>query len=115
MSEFNSIPPAQAGPAAVVATNKEPAKAAPRRTEEVARASDKDDRKQDKLRALAQQLGAGKNTRLRIEFDRNAGKFVYFSINTTSGKVENQYPTESILNAARSLHDPSGLSVDKSA
>jgi len=53
--------------------------------------------------------------RLRIEFDTDAGRYVYQSVQTGTGEVVQQFPTEEALRRLSYLRDVAASKVDKQA
>lgn len=54
----------------------------------------------------------GNNTRLRIEHDKTTDRYVFMSIDKTSGEVMRQYPTEAMLAQIARVRQLTGLAID---
>ncbi|WP_439817008.1 hypothetical protein [Zavarzinia sp. CC-PAN008] len=53
------------------------------------------------------------NVRLRVEYDKDAERFVYFGVNVDSGEVIVQYPQDEVLRRIQASRSHLGLSLDK--
>ena len=63
----------------------------------------------------ATSAASGSTTRLRIEFSRETGRFVYQSIEPVTGKVLDQIPKEEIIRRLTFLREQGAQKVDQSA
>jgi len=55
------------------------------------------------------------NLQVKVEFDKQANRLVYKSVNPETGDVERQFPEEAILNIVRAVRQTQGLTVDATA
>lgn len=72
----------------------------------------------EQLRQVGEQLDRlypGSKLRLRIDFDRTAGRFVYQGVNPKTGEVVRQFPPETMLRQLAFLRQLSGLAIDSTA
>lgn len=72
----------------------------------------------EQVRQVGEQLDRlypGSKLRLRIDFDRAAGRFVYFGVNPNTGEVVRQFPPEAMLRQLAFVRQLAGLAVDSSA
>ncbi len=53
------------------------------------------------------------NSRLRIDRDENTGRFIYLSVDRTSGDVIKQFPPEQILSLLTFYRQPEGVALDQ--
>lgn len=53
------------------------------------------------------------NVRLRVEYDKEAEKFVYLGVNIDSGEVVVQYPQDEVLRRLQANRSYTGLALDK--
>lgn len=73
-----------------------------------ARAENDAEQKQEQRHQLAQQLPSSRRD-LNILLDKASGRVVFQSIDSESGEVKNQVPTEQILRLAASLRNEQGI------
>lgn len=59
---------------------------------------------------LADRLGA---TRLRIDYDRAAERYVYQSVDRATGDLLSQYPTDALLKVIKAIRAAEGLLLDQ--
>lgn len=57
----------------------------------------------------------GDNSRLQIDLDKDAGVFIYKSVNPETGEVISQFPSDDVVRALTQFRDAEGLVVDKRA
>ncbi len=57
----------------------------------------------------------GNNSRLQIDLDKDAGVFIYKSVNPETGEVIAQFPSDDVVRALTQFRDAEGLVVDKRA
>lgn len=55
------------------------------------------------------------NTYLSIAFDKESNRYVFRSVDKSSGRVINQYPAEDVLRHIAYFRDITGLTVDTGA
>lgn len=72
----------------------------------------------EQIRQVGEQLDRlypGSKLRLRIDFDRAAGRFVYMGVNPNTGEVVRQFPPEAMLRQLAFVRQLAGLAVDSNA
>ncbi len=72
----------------------------------------------EQVRLVGEQLDRlypGSKLRLRIDFDRTAGRFVYLGVNPNTGEVVRQFPPETMLRQLAFFRQLAGLAVDSNA